>query len=130
MASDGRGAKLAWWLSLEGDPGADLAREELLLEAASGGAPRLSCYGWQGPVLVLGYGQDESGIDIAACRAARVPVLRRCSGGTAVLHRGDLSASLALPAGHPWARSIPTLYDGFVLAVQGALLTLGVAAER
>lgn len=121
---------LILWESWAGPPVQDLAREELLLEAAAH-APHLFAYSWTSPALVLGYGQDpERGVDLAACRRLRIPVLRRASGGTAVLHQADLSLSLALPAPHPWARTIGTLYDGFVEAIQEALTTLGVPCER
>jgi lipoate-protein ligase A len=47
-----------------------------------------------------------------------------------VLHQADLSASLSLPADHPWAKTIRGLYDGFVLSVQEALSSFGVQTDR
>ena len=121
---------LIFWESWEGPPVADLAREELLLEAAGGG-PHLFAYSWASPALVLGYGQDpERGVDLDACRRLGIPVLRRASGGTGVLHQGDLSLSLALPAAHPWARGIGPLYDGFVESLREAVATFGIHCER
>jgi lipoate-protein ligase A len=122
---------LIFWESWEGPPVADLAREELLLEAAGGGEPHLLVYSWASPALVLGYGQNpERGVDLDACRRLRIPVLRRASGGTGVLHHADLSLSLALPAAHPWARGIGSLYDGFVEALRSAVASLGIPCER
>ena len=121
---------LMWWESWGAEPWMDLAREETLLAAAESGHPALCTYGWDAPTLVLGYGQAAASVDLAACARLRVAVVRRLSGGTGVLHRGDLAASLALPAFHPWARRIDGLYDHFVEAVRAALAQLGVTAER
>ncbi len=122
---------MEWWTAWDGTPEQDLAREEALLdEAAEGDRPLLFAYGWNRPVLVLGYGQDVSEVDLEACGKRGVTVVRRCSGGAGVLYTGDLALSLALPAGHPWARSIGGLYDAFVTALKHGLDELGVPAER
>ena len=122
---------MEWWLSQGGDPARDLAREELLLQAASetGRPVGLACR-WSRPVLVLGYGQEASTVDLVACRRLGVPVLRRATGGTGVLYDGDLALSLALPSGHPWATTIGALYDAFVESVRSSLASAGVSTER
>jgi lipoate-protein ligase A len=57
------------------------------------------------PVLVLGNGQSLDCVDLAVCRTADVEVLRRTSGGTAVLvDRYAVSMEVALPITHPLAR--------------------------
>jgi lipoate-protein ligase A len=78
--------------------------EALLASALRTGRPSLRFYRWQGPWVSLGYGQafDRSRID--ACDRAGVGVVRRVTGGRAVLHGSDLGYSLAaredqLPAG-------------------------------
>lgn len=122
---------MEWWATWDETPVRDLASEEaLLLAAAETGRPHLFAYGWNRPVLVLGYGQDPSEVNLAACRERGVAVVRRCSGGAGVLHAGDLTLSLALPVEHPWARSIGTLYDAFVTALKGGMENLGVHAVR
>jgi lipoate-protein ligase A len=69
------------------DPALNLACDEaLLLEAEAGGEEVLRCWEPRSPFVVLGHASrvaDE--ISLAACRAAGVPVLRRPSGGAAVL---------------------------------------------
>ncbi|MEW5765702.1 MAG: lipoate--protein ligase family protein [Acidobacteriota bacterium] len=109
-----------------GEPFEDLALEELLLEEGSRGAV-LWTYAWPNPVLVLGYGQPPSEVDPAPCLRLGVPILRRITGGSAVLHEGgrSLSLSLALPADHPWARGIHSLYAAFVSAIAEAVGGLG-----
>jgi lipoate-protein ligase A len=123
--------RLRWWSSWRGPAGDDLEREELLLGMSAQGEFGLLTYAWPRPTLVLGYGQDpDSGIDLAYCRDKGIPVLRRRSGGAAVLHQTDLSASLSLPAGHPWAQTIRGLYDGFVSCVQEALRSFEIKTDR
>ncbi len=109
-----------------GDPFEDLALEDILLEEGSRGAV-LWTYAWSKPVLVLGYAQPSSEVDPAPCLRLGVPILRRITGGSAVLHEGgrSVSLSLALPADHLWARGIHTLYGAFVSAVAEALEGLG-----
>jgi lipoate-protein ligase A len=119
------------WESWVAHPFQDLAREELLLRAAEAGRPHLFAYAWPSPALVLGYGQDlRGGVDLPACERLGIPVLRRASGGTGVLHHASLSLSLALPAAHPWARGIGSLYDGFVEALRSAVASLGIPCDR
>jgi lipoate-protein ligase A len=78
--------------------------EALLASAVRTGRPSLRFYRWQGPWLSLGYGQILDGPRIDACRRAGVGVVRRVTGGRAVLHGNDLTYSLTaregqLPAG-------------------------------
>jgi lipoate-protein ligase A len=109
----------------------DLAQEEARLSSVAANAPPfLLAYGWDRPVLVLGYGQDLSEVNLAVCRERGVSVLRRCSGGAGVLHQGDLALSLVLPGDHPWVGSIAGLYEEFVAALQGGLHALGVETTR
>ncbi len=71
--------------------------EALLATATAGGSATLRFYGWDGPWLSLGYGQPEAPALIEACAAAGVGVVRRATGGRAVLHGGDLTYALAAP---------------------------------
>jgi len=57
-------------------------------------------------------------------------VLRRLTGGTGVVHVGDLGVALALPAEHAWAKGIVALYDRFVDALLPGLAAAGGRLER
>jgi lipoate-protein ligase A len=114
----------------EGPSVSDLAREAWLLEQAAAGQPSLFVTSWEGPVVALGYGQDSSALDLDFCRARSIPVLRRLTGGTGVVHQGDLGVGLALPQGHPWAGGIVSLYGRFLDALEPALQSLGSQVER
>lgn len=80
-------------------PEAILATEELLLNGVEGGGPEVLCF-WESPrpFVVLGYGQVANReADLEACKAAGVTVLRRESGGGAVLQGpGSLNYALLL----------------------------------
>ena len=78
--------------------------EALLATMSEGSLPVIRWYVSEQPVLVLGNGQPADVVDSAACRARSVEVLRRTSGGTAVLlDRYAVSMEVALPFGHPLA---------------------------
>lgn len=69
--------------------------EALLATAVRTGRPSLRFYRWQGPWLSLGYGQISDRERVEACGQAGVGVVRRVSGGRAVLHGCDLTYALA-----------------------------------
>lgn len=122
---------LLWTTPPRDDPAFGLAMEEAALEAAADGVPRLLTCSWPETVLVIGYGQDPAqGIDLDACRKRGIGILRRISGGTGVLHTGDLNVSLALPVSHPWAGDIRRLYDRFVEVMARSLAQAEVSVER
>ncbi|MBX6377246.1 MAG: lipoate--protein ligase family protein [Clostridia bacterium] len=76
--------------------------DEAVLDAVAAGAtpPTLRLYGWRLPTLSLGCFQPLARhVDLTACRASGVAVVRRPTGGRAVLHDGDLTYSVVLPAG-------------------------------
>ena len=58
----------------------------------------------QQPTLILGAGQSWSSVDLAACRQARIRLVKRSAGGTAVYAaRGVLGLDVALPVDDPLA---------------------------
>jgi len=102
--------------------------EALLLDAAENGVATLRFYQWSEPTLSLGYFQRY------ADRYQHAPsrdcaIVRRQTGGGAILHDRELTYSLTLPAGHRLARKTQSLYaavhDAFVAAIEPAL-----AADR
>jgi lipoate-protein ligase A len=114
----------------QGPPSHDLAFEtEMLVRAAAGRCSALVT-SWPGPVVVLGYAQPPDDVDLEWCRDQGIPVLRRLTGGTGVIHQGDLGVALAVPSDHPWAAGIVGLYDRFLDVVEPALEELGSGVER
>lgn len=82
-----------------------MARDEAILEAVAAGLapPTLRFYGWSGRWLSIGMAERIADVDLTAARQVGVGIVRRPSGGTAVLHVDQVAWSLALPAGHPLA---------------------------
>lgn len=103
------------------DPAANLALEEALVRAA---APVPLLRIWQNETsVVLGRGQRlQREVNVAACAAASVPVLRRSSGGGTVYHDlGNLNVTLVMPG---WT---PGLAGDLAALVAGVLRRLGLA---
>jgi len=64
--------------------------------------PVLRFYGWKSPAVSLGYFQDaEEEIPCAYCRDRGIDVVRRPTGGKAVLHGDDLTYSLVAKESNP-----------------------------
>jgi lipoate-protein ligase A len=100
--------------------------EALLDEAAERGTATLRFYQWREPTLSLGYFQSygERQTHAASQGAA---VVRRLSGGGALMHDREVTYSLCLPAAHPMAREAPALYEGVHRALIGVLGAWDVA---
>src|SRR5438105_1742484 len=104
-----------------------MALDEALLEtAASRGTYTLRFYRWQTPTLSLGYFQQVS--DRAAHWASQnCPLVRRQTGGGAILHDQEWTYSLTAPAGSPLAVDGLALYRQVHQALIEALSSKGLA---
>ena len=78
----------------------NMALDQAWLELA--GSPVLRVYGWTEPTVTLGYAQS-----LAKLRDSLPPwpVVRRWTGGGVVLHQGDFTYSVIVPATDPWAQT-------------------------
>ena len=110
----------------QGQMDADLARRE---EVAAGGPPVLRLYQWNPPALSLGRFQPETDVDLDACRARGVAVVRRPTGGRALLHGGDLTYAVALRRPSGAAGHVEALYRTLAAGLIAGLAELGVRAE-
>jgi lipoyl(octanoyl) transferase len=109
---------------------ANMATDEALLEYAAAGPPTLRLFTWSEPWLSIGCLQQISDVDVSACQRAGIPIVRRASGGTAVLHESTLAFSLVVPAGHPLAVSdIVESYRLLAPPARLALRSIGISAE-
>jgi lipoate-protein ligase A len=91
--------------------------------------PTLRLYRWDSPAVSLGYAQRDEGVDLAACARAGLTVVRRPTGGRAVLHGGDLTYAVALPRRGTWATwSVAMSCRAIHAAVARGLQSLGVPA--
>ena len=83
-----------WRLIIEREPrtGAEnMALDEAIMDAVAAGEalPTLRFYAWEPPCLSLGKRQPLDGVDLDGCRADGVDVVRRATGGFAILHTDD-----------------------------------------
>ena len=87
------------------DGAANMALDEALLlgRLRHGSPPTLRFFGWAPPAISLGYGQRLDGrIDLEAARAMGVGLVRRATGGSAILHEDphlEITYSVTAAAG-------------------------------
>jgi lipoyl(octanoyl) transferase len=108
-----------------------MAVDEVLLEGVATGTapPTLRFYGWSPPGLSLGYFQPFDAVNLDGCRALGVDIIRRPTGGRAILHDRELTYAVALPAsllGHDFG-VLPS-YQRLSLALHDGLRRLGIPA--
>jgi len=114
-------------------PGAvNMAVDESILQAVDEGTSpaTLRFYRWGQPTISLGYFQKHEDLALQDEVIQQMPVVRRQTGGGAILHNDELTYSLVLPLNEPkQLTNIENLYqlvhDGYLTA----LAELGVRAE-
>jgi lipoate-protein ligase A len=136
--TDGKTAKYppaVWRLMIERGPqtGAwNMALDEAIMDAVAEGKapPTLRFYAWEPPCLSLGKRQPLDGIDLARCRADGIDVVRRSTGGFAILHTDELTYSIATRPDDP--RADGAILDAYRKLSQGlmeGLRLLGATPE-
>jgi lipoyl(octanoyl) transferase len=114
---------------------ANMAADEAVLRTVSAGEamPTLRLYGWSPPCLSLGYAQKTGDVDFDRIARAGWDVVRRPTGGRAILHTDELTYSVSLPADDPIAAGgIIESYRRISGALLAGLERLGaeVAADK
>lgn len=84
--------------------------EALLNETQEDHPVTLRFYQWQEPTLSLGYFQNYEDRQSHSA-STNAEVVRRLSGGGAIIHDQELTYSLVLPPAHPLADDTQGLYD-------------------
>ncbi|NQU76230.1 MAG: hypothetical protein HQ546_07960 [Planctomycetes bacterium] len=98
----------------------------LLAQAALGGPGLLRLYRWTTATLSLGYFQHYDDPARQSGPLAELPVVRRCTGGGAILHADELTYCMALPTDHPLAGRTPAdLYVWMHERIAEAVSVLG-----
>lgn len=129
------GAVTTWRFMNTGsrDGAANMAIDEALLVGTnrSLSPPTVRVYGWEPPTVSTGYSQDVSGeLDLEACGREGFGVVRRPTGGRAVLHAGELTYSVVGPSGEPpLGGTIMEAYQAIAEALVAGLSALGVEAD-
>ncbi len=101
------------------------------LNRREGLPPTLRFFGWQPPAVSLGYFQKTSReIDVSACRREGIDIVRRPTGGKAVLHDQELTYSLVAAVDHPlFTGDILGTYRVISACIAEALKRLGLAPK-
>ncbi len=100
----------------------------LLDEVGRGGPPALRLYRWSPPALSLGRFQPDADVDTAACQRLGIEVVRRPTGGRALLHGGDLTYAVGLPKPSGAAGGVDGIYRQIAGALIAGLARVGVDA--
>lgn len=100
----------------------------LLRSVAAGDPPTLRFYGWAQPTLSLGYFQSLADRGLHP-DSGMLPVVRRSSGGGALVHDHELTYSLALP-GDACSLESSVLYRRVHDAIRSAVRSFGIRLDR
>ena len=114
------------------DGATNMARDEALLEAVGEGAapPTLRLYTWSPPTISLGYFQPYADYEALPPPAGELAVVRRQTGGGAILHDQELTYAWVMPVSHPLlAEGATHLYELAHAAVIAALREFAPRAD-
>jgi lipoyl(octanoyl) transferase len=110
----------------------NMAVDEAILEVSSRGLvpPTLRLYSWSPPCLSLGYAQPFSDVDQSILEQHGWEVVRRPTGGRAILHTDELTYSVCGPLDEPrLAGGVLQSYHVLAQALLDALHLLGIPAQ-
>jgi len=119
---------IVWWDGPADGP-TNMALDESLAEEADRlAALVIRVYGWSSTTVSLGaFQRIDEARQVADIRA--LPIVRRPSGGGAIVHGSDLTYAAAVPKSHPWGTSPQAFYDALHGAMAQELVARGVAAR-
>lgn len=108
-----------------------MAVDEAILESVVNGSslPTLRLYAWEPPCVSLGYAQPVSDVSIEELTKRGYELVRRPTGGRAILHTDELTYSVNGPQDEPrLAGGVLTSYNNIAQALLFALRSLGIPA--
>ena len=102
----------------------NMALDEAILEHIGCGesAPTLRLYAWHPACLSLGHAQPFADVDMARLRERGWEVVRRATGGRAILHTDEITYSVIAPNDEP--RVAGTVLDSYNRLAQALLLAV------
>ncbi|MCB4790719.1 MAG: hypothetical protein LHV68_02415 [Elusimicrobia bacterium] len=114
----------------------NIALDEALFSICKESKPPFSVfriYTWAKPCLTIGYFQKYNEIydaDLYRCKIDKLPVIRRLTGGLAVLHKNDVSYSLITNSSDwPYVYEQEKSYKAVHSTIRSALIYIGINAE-
>ena len=126
----------SWRLMIEEAPrsgAANMAVDEAIAEATATGAapPTLRFYRWHLPTVSLGRHQKLADVDEEQIAVHGYDLVRRATGGRAILHTDELTYSVAGPTADPhMAGGVMDAYLRFSNGLLSGLKALGLTAEK
>lgn len=109
-----------------------MAVDEAILEsvARSSSPPTLRLYAWEPACLSLGYAQPYSDVDHPRLKSLGWDLVRRSSGGRAILHTDELTYALIAPLDNPhFTGGVLESYRHLSQGLAAALVILGLNPE-
>ncbi len=105
--------------------------EAILVFAASKQVPpTLRLYEWDPPCISLGYAQQSKDVDLQALEAENWDIVRRPTGGRAILHKNELTYSICTSTDEPFMKgNILESYRRISDTLIGALSKLNLHAD-
>jgi len=111
----------------------NMALDQALLEAHARGdtPPTLRVYSWRPPAVSLGrFQRSESSVDLHACQVLGVDVVRRPTGGRAILHTTEeVTFSLVVSTARLGTTGVMDSYRSLAAGILAALRSLGLEAR-
>lgn len=93
--------------------------------------PVLRLYGWSRPTLSVGYAQNvETDVDPEYLHSHNIDLVRRPTGGRAVLHWDEITYSVVIPASDRHYGSLRVMYETVARALKTALRDMGLAVDE
>ncbi|MCX5717428.1 MAG: biotin/lipoate A/B protein ligase family protein [Nitrospirae bacterium] len=123
------------WRLINSGPGSasyNMALDEAIAISVRKGSspPTLRLYSWDRPSITLGCFQKIGGIDTEYCRDASIPIVRRPTGGRAILHNKELTYSFSVKTDNDlFSKGIFDSYKKISAAFYLALSKLGLTPE-
>ena len=93
--------------------------------------PTLRLYTWNPPCISIGYFQDvDEVIDISECKRYGIDIVRRLTGGKAVLHNKELTYSIISPSKNDiFSNGIKGSYKAIADCLLHGIKNLGISGE-
>ncbi|OGP71688.1 MAG: hypothetical protein A2Z73_03990 [Deltaproteobacteria bacterium RBG_13_60_28] len=104
-------------------------RAILTLHAQGQAPPTLRFYQWQPAAVSLGYFQKRHNLDMEACRQYGIEVVRRPTGGKAVLHLGDLTYAVIAGTAEGLPAAVTAAYRLICEGLLAGFRGLGIEAR-
>lgn len=111
--------------------GMNMALDEALLHEVAAGRslPVLRLYRWRPAAVSLGYFQRNEVVNRAFCHSYGIDIVRRLTGGRAVLHGQEVTYAVIAGGGELFPARVEESYRTIAEILRATLRSLGLAAE-